>query len=80
MYIGQWVRVGKFTIKYKHSTSRGRQCNSEHSTFRVLAVYYVHHLAYDFGVLSCHVLVFVNIYREVVEMWCATLYHQFPVA
>ena len=57
---------GKLTLirsplTVKRSPLISRQGNLEHRTVRVLAMDYVHHLGNDFGMLSCHILVLVNI-------------------
>ena len=38
-----------------------RQSNLEHSTLGVLPMYYIYHLGYNTGMLTCHILVLVNI-------------------
>ena len=54
-------QTGNSLLTVKRSPLISRQGNPEHGTVRVLTVYYFYHLGNDLGVLSCHILVLVNI-------------------
>ena len=59
--------------------SKPGQCHRKKRIIAVFPVYDSDHCSHYFRVIAGHIVVFVYVGRQVVEIWFSGLYHKFPI-